>query len=439
MNQNKTIEWLHDQLPAWVTRGILPAESAEALRRHYPLQKRRSGMPFALLFFGVLGALLIGAGIILLLAHNWQDLGRPVRTVLSLVPLVLAQIVSGWVLWRDESGAAWRESAGVFHSLAVAASIALIAQTYHMPGSFDSFLLTWMLLSLPLVYLLDAVAPLMIYLAGITAWAGFEQAMGEHALLYWPLAALTVPFVWRSVRAAPFSPRSALVQWIAVLAATCALGIVLEKSLPGLWIPLYASLFGGLYLAGGLAVRDEGVADWLRPARVFGAAATLVLAFLLSWEWPWDEVGWRYLRLGRGMHAAAAWGDGLAGLGLLGFVVTMLATSIRRRRAWDMLLGASAPVVIISYALAASDAAALSTLLMNVYLLAAGIGMVVQGVREVRLRMFNAGMATFSALVVARFFDSDFSFIAKGLVFIALGVAFLACNIMLSHRKECRS
>ncbi len=439
MNQNRTINWLHQQLPGLVTEGILSAESAEALRRHYPLEDSKSGLSFALLFFGVFGSLLIGAGIVLLLAHNWQDLGRPMRTVLSLLPLVLAQSVSGWVLWRGEMGTVWRESAGVFHSLAVAASIALIAQTYHMPGSFDSFLLTWMLLSLPLVYLLNAVAPLMIYLAGITSWAGYQQFMGAHALLYWPLAAVTVPFIWRTVRAAPFRPRSALVQWTAVITATFALGIVLEKGLPGLWIPLYASLFGGLYLAGGLARCEDEVSDWLRPARVFGAAATLVLVFQLTSQGPWNDVGWRYLRWGGGIHAVAMWGDWLVGLGLIGFVMTMLTTSIRRRRAWDMLLGIAAPVVIIGYVIAACGAAGLATLLMNVYLLAVGIGFVVQGACQVRLRLFNTGMATFSALVVARFFDSDFSFIAKGLVFIALGVAFLVCNIMLCRRKEHRS
>ena len=132
----------------------------------------------------------------------------------------------------------------------------------------------------------------------------------------------------------------------------------------------------------------------------------------------------------------AAWVDGVVGLVLLVFVVCMLTTSIRRKRAWDMLLGGSVPVVILCYTFAASGSEVLSTLLMNVYAMVVGIGLVVQGVREMRLRVFNLGMIVFSALVVARFFDSDFSFIAKGLVFIALGVAFLVCNIILSRRKE---
>jgi hypothetical protein len=70
MSQNKSIAWLHGQLPVLVEKGILTQESADALRQCYPIEGRKSGLPLALLFFGVLGSLLIGAGIILLLAQD---------------------------------------------------------------------------------------------------------------------------------------------------------------------------------------------------------------------------------------------------------------------------------------------------------------------------------------------------------------------------------
>jgi hypothetical protein len=47
----------------------------------------------------------------------------------------------------------------------------MISQTYHMPGSLDQFLITWMLLSLPVVYLMRSVTSLLVYLAGITSWS----------------------------------------------------------------------------------------------------------------------------------------------------------------------------------------------------------------------------------------------------------------------------
>jgi uncharacterized membrane protein len=38
--------------------------------------------------FSILGAALMGSGIILLLAHNWDQLSRVMRTVISFAPLV---------------------------------------------------------------------------------------------------------------------------------------------------------------------------------------------------------------------------------------------------------------------------------------------------------------------------------------------------------------
>ena len=44
--------------------------------------------------FGILGAVLIGGGIILLLAHNWEQLGRPARVAVAFAPLVLSQALA---------------------------------------------------------------------------------------------------------------------------------------------------------------------------------------------------------------------------------------------------------------------------------------------------------------------------------------------------------
>ncbi len=72
-------------------------------------------------------------------------------------------------------GTALRESAGLFHSLAVGSSIALIGQTYHLPSDTPAFMLTWALLILPLQFLLRSTGALLIYLALIIGWAGVAQ------------------------------------------------------------------------------------------------------------------------------------------------------------------------------------------------------------------------------------------------------------------------
>jgi hypothetical protein len=46
----------------------------------------------------------------------------------------------------------------------------------------------------------------------------------------------------------------------------------------------------------------------------------------------------------------------------------------------------------------------------------------------------NSGMLMLAILIIARFFDSNIDFITKGAVFIVIGIAFLAANVMIARR-----
>ena len=61
---------------------------------------------------------------------------------------------------------------------------------------------------------------------------------------------------------------------------------------------------------------------------------------------------------------------------------------------------------------------------------------ILQGFQHLRLSTTNYGLALASALVISRFFDADFSFLARGCAFIAIGVGFLVANIRFARRKR---
>ena len=121
--------------------------------------------------FGIFGAILVGLGIILLVAHNWDDLSRTTKSFFAFLPLVVGQILCGFVLIKKTDSVAWRESATAFLFFSVGACISLITQIYNIPGNLSSFLLTWMLLCLPLVYLMRSSITSLLYLTGITYYA----------------------------------------------------------------------------------------------------------------------------------------------------------------------------------------------------------------------------------------------------------------------------
>src|SRR5574341_805611 len=236
MKNSKHIQWLYRELPALMNDGVITAETADKLHAYYGDIKDGSKSRIALIIFGVLGALLVGSGIILLLAHNWDGLSRATRTVLSFAPLLIGQLMAGWTLVGKNESVAWREGTATFLMIAIGASISLIGQTYHLSGDTGKFLLAWMLLSVPLAYLLRATAPAILYLWGITAWAGVRQYEAGHALFFWPLAALVIPHFWQAAKENRYGIRAIILGWGISLSLCVATGIVLEGALPGLWI-----------------------------------------------------------------------------------------------------------------------------------------------------------------------------------------------------------
>jgi len=436
MKNSKHLQWLYRELPALINEGIITAETAEKLRAYYGEIKAGSKSRMALIIFGVLGALLVGSGIILLLAHNWDELSRATRTALSLAPLLIGQALVGWTLVSKNESVAWREGTATFLMLAIGASISLIGQTYHISGDPGKFLLTWMLLSVPLVYLLGATAPALLYLWGITAWAGVRQFEAGHALFFWPLAALIVPHFVQAVKENRYSIRAVWLAWGMALSLCVATGIVLEGALPGLWIVVYSGLFAALFLAGDCYF-DEAPTLWQRPFQTAGAAGIAVLAFLLTYKWPWQEIGWKHYRTGVEYYPFAAIFDYVLAAALVIVTVYFLLNKARYRKSIALLLGMMPIVAIIAYSATASvTSSTFALILFNLYLFALGLVTIIAGIRNGQLGTVNAGMLILAALIVARFFDGDLGFVIRGLAFILVGIGFLLTNWMIIRKAK---
>ncbi len=432
----KAIQWLYGELPGLVSQGVLTPGAEERLRAHYgPMEPARPAR-LAVVIFGVLGALLIGAGIILVLAHNWEDLSRPVRVVLSFLPLVLAQGLAAWTLVKCPQSLAWREGCGALLFLMIGASISLVAQTYHISGDLPRFILTWSLLGLPVVYLLGAVVPALLYLWGITEWACHIRWEDGFAGGYWLLAALLLPLLFAWLRSGRYRVRPTLLLWASCVSVTVAAGVTIERVLPGLWIILYSGLFALMFLAGEFWF-SEAEGFWARPLRHFGAAGVLILSFLFTFEWPWREIGWHYWAWGR--IPAATWRaipDAVLGSVIPVAAIALLVTTVRRKTPLGLIIGLAPIFATAGYCLSSlSETYAPAAGLFDVYLLVTGLWLLVTGIRINKQGQMNVGLLAVAALILARFFDSDLDFLLRGLIFIGLGVAFLAANLVMLRRK----
>lgn len=429
------VRWLYRELPELVGQGIVPAEAADRLRQHYGDVESAGNVAkrWAIVLFSILGAALIGGGIILLLAHNWDDLSRPLRAVISILPLAVAAGLGAWGLWTERASTAWREGVGTFQTLAIGASIALVAQTYNLGGRFDEFMLTWALLALPIAYLLRATLPAILYLVGIVVWTG--SVLFDHTnrgLWYFPLLAAALPFLWWTARPNRYHPRPILFAWVLAVTVCIGTGLAAERACGrmDLWPILYAGLFALLYLVG-TRWWGEAPAFWQRPLQTVGALGGVGLALILSFHDSWSHLNWNTHdtdEAGAALQVATALLFPVAALGLWGWSWC--------RRVWgELAFGALAGLAAIGWLAAVYDLEIFAATLFNLYLIGLGLGTLVQGFRNRRLGPVNAGMAILALLILCRFFDSDLGFVLRGVAFIVIGIGFLATNVVLLRWK----
>ena len=139
-------------LPELVNAGIIDEETAGNIAEYYQ-QKKDPAQNQLFVIFGILGSILVGAGLILIIAHNWENMGIGMQTLMSFLPLVLGQAACLYTLLKQRESLAWREGTAAFLFFAVGSCIALIGQIYNIPGTISGYILTWMLLVAPLIYI----------------------------------------------------------------------------------------------------------------------------------------------------------------------------------------------------------------------------------------------------------------------------------------------
>jgi len=424
-------DWLLGEIPDLVSRGILSQDAAARLRAHYGAGGRGAGRQLGLTVTAVFGSVLIGLGIILVLAYNWQDLSRTIRAGISFLVLLGAQAAAGWVLLRPVRSRPWREGTACLLFLAVGASMALIAQTYHLPGDFSRFLLIWMLLALPVAYLLKAGAATALYIVGVTVLGGLEAEAGEGPLLYWVLLALAAPYLWSLLQQDRQGSGLVHLLWLGGVSLCFGFGFSIFESAENLYPAAYAGLFSTLYLAGrtwfGKAPRV-----WQRPLQCIGGLGVFGLALQFSYRDSW-------LHLARAASKDWNWADAMPGMVLTGACLALSVIlgwlSLVRGRPQDLLWGSFGAAAFLLQVLMLSLGSTLApVVLVNLYLLVAGAAVLTRGVRGERIGTVNIGMLILAVLIAARFFDSDLGLAARGIGFILVGAVFLSANAFLGRR-----
>ena len=150
----------------------------------------------------------------------------------------------------------------------------------------------WLLLSIPLLYLLNSSFAALIYAYGITVWA-FEAGRPDSAG-YWAFFAAALPHLWWNLRRAEQPIRRQLLAWAFMISWAFGWFATVETSLYE-----YGFLGSAIWLSGFFLLNDTlfpGGKSLLRqPLAFFGLGGVLVMLLIAGFDMRIPELDLRCL------------------------------------------------------------------------------------------------------------------------------------------------
>ena len=418
---------LREELPRWAEEGIVTPEAAAVLRERYRLDE--DGGAYATLAAYILGALLVGGGMMSFVAWNWAFLPTVVKLTGGIVALVATQVI-GYYLWRVDGRRPWLGHAMVFLGLLLfGANLGLFAQAFNIYGHWQ-----------------DA--------AGIWAIVGAAIALTTRSLPCALIAAL-LSVIW-GVGQMEGTPRFSLLSLPIAYGVSAALVIATFRFKHGIMV---AAAAGGATIL----LTVAGVYDTVREdellALYFVPLAVCSILLAVSLFDTWASITARRLGLGgfvilaylasfgafgASVRDADVMGDAATfGLLLVTAPLEMAAMALfvaRVRQPRPLTSSEVGAVISLVGLLSIMGAWSLSPLLIWLVAHVALIAFIGWSLRrandDLERAHFWMAVTVGSAVIVTRFLEFETGLLFKAAVFTALGLGIIAVAYVFETRRR---
>ena len=171
------VSQLRREVEEWQRDGTISAEQGQAILARYPgdsvgyeTARRRQGLVIGL---SILGAVLVGLGIITFFAANWDEIPRSVKLG-ALIAGVVLSYGAGFFLWQRLGYTAVGIALVLLGCIIYGAGVHLIGQIYHVPVDHPNLTAFWFLGVLPLAYVTRSKPVMFLAIVLFLVAAGFR-------------------------------------------------------------------------------------------------------------------------------------------------------------------------------------------------------------------------------------------------------------------------
>jgi uncharacterized membrane protein len=423
---NQFRELLKQELSIWQTDGLISAEQSAALSQKYRLDQMQKESTRLLLFvIYIIGAVLVGAGVISFVAANWESIPAAAK-VAMIVALMVACHLIGYYLWRISA-----RSPRLGHALVVlgtlvfGANIGLMAQIFHIKSNFYNGLFAWAVGAVIMAYAIrsvpNAIIAILVWFIGFCS--GVEDYERAFAFLPFVAAAVFLPFAYLN--------RSVPAFLLSSLAAGFAVVIYVWHSVGGLAsygvvAPGLALLFFGWGLVSARTARFHIFGS---PAMIIGAIFIAFGAYISSFKqyglgFPdlLKERLWLVPTIAAYLLGIAAW---------LAAIKQVLSDTNAKWIAAGLFVSSVlvAASVLMTPMLMSSPDSFWCTVYANVACFILAAALVANSFVLLDRRIFWAGVMFIALVIASRFLEYKTGLLIKAVIFIVCGIGIILAGV----------
>lgn len=175
-------EWLINEVDKWEDDSLIDAETGTKIKKQYELYRNFNFNIFAILF-AILGATLIVSGIGLISFYNWKTIPTVLKVVIAVSPLIISYVMSIYTLIFKTENRIWKESSAFLNIASMFFALAIIVSEFHFSMTLSQYLILGSVLTVPVIYIMQAVSPLVIYYTAICLWGSLNISLGSAPIL----------------------------------------------------------------------------------------------------------------------------------------------------------------------------------------------------------------------------------------------------------------
>ncbi|MGB8338397.1 MAG: DUF2157 domain-containing protein [Burkholderiales bacterium] len=429
---------LNKEMPAWIEKGWLTQENSAKIAEHAASQESGHGNKLTLAL-ALLGVILLGAGVIMFFASNWQAIPKLGKLALLFGALWGAFGLAAYWLSAKRSPMLG-EAMVLLGVIMFGANIHLIAQIYHIDAHYPDGVLLWSVGALLAAYLLNSQAALIAALALALLWSamehwGFNRAFHWPFLLFW-CAALPLQYRHQAWQRALWAAGVSVLVW-SFFCLFREIGMHNDMNPVRLFMLAYTAAF-----IGGLVAATYPATDFFsRTLKRCAAIGGLFSFYLLTT--PKQNMFFSSIRSEMGTSMLSGWGVGM--LFLLALAIGLALWHRSRVKPGQQLPYLNYGRILLAFVLALTTVNffmrgvtdnSLAVIVYNILFFATLIWVIHAGLHANDRYLVNLGFLFFSITVVSRYFDTFWSLFNRSLFFMGGGLLLLGGGYLLERQRR---